>query len=404
MRISLTTPPARESARVSLYHGGVRVAMSSFRFNHQGGIERASYDLAAQLVDQGTDLTLVSNAIDPVPEPPLSWHHVPVPRTPGFLIPWAYPRRATASLRGLDFDVLHNQGGCALREQDVITAHSCHRAWWHMKFQQGEAARALLNPHHHAVLAVEKANYRPGAFSRVIAVSNGVGREVTEYYGVPSERIRVIPNAVDTARFQPTDAAGHRARVRKQHDLADDDVALLWVGKEFRRKGLAPLIDALPSLPVKAKILAVGGDDAAPFREQAARLGVADRVIFAGHTNEVENYFAAGDVFVFPTLYEAFALVTLEAAAAGLPLVATKVNGTEDFIEDGVNGFFIDRDATSISRRLRPLIDDRDLRRRLGDEARRRVATYTWDAAARRTREVYDEVLEERGAPREPVR
>ncbi|GAA3750933.1 glycosyltransferase family 4 protein [Microbacterium kribbense] len=376
----------------------MRIGMSAYRFNQQGGIERASYELARQLSAQGEDVTLLAEDVDPAPEQPLSWQRVTMPRVPGFLIPGVYPGRATRALRDHGFDILHNQGGCALRQQDVITAHSCHRAWWKMKLAHGEKARALLNPHHRVVLHMERLNYRPGAYSRVIAVSGGVGREVTAHYDVPADRIRVIPNAVDIARFQPADAAARRARVRAQHGIDRDDVVLLWVGKEFRRKGLAPLISALPHLPPHAKALVIGGDDRAPYQALAKRLGVGSRVIFAGHSSHVEDYFTGGDIFVFPTLYEAFALVTLEAAAAGLPLVTTRVNGTEDFVVEGQNGMFIERDSASIARTLRPLVDSAELRGRMADAARHAVAGYTWDAVARRTREVYEEVLAERTA------
>lgn len=371
--------------------------MSSFRFNHEGGIERASSELADRLANR-IDLTLVATDVTPRPQPPLRWHRVDAWTGPGFLTPLTYSSAATRAIRGADFDLTHNQGGCALREQDIITAHSCHRAWWEMKFRQGEAVRAIANPHHHAILHVESRNYRPGAFRRVIAVSNGVGREVSKHYGVPQELITVIPNAVDTARFQPVDADARRGRIRAQHGFDAQDVVLLFVGKEFRRKGLASLIDALPHLPRQARILAVGGDDQAPYRAQAAALGVADRVVFAGHSSGVEDYFQAGDVFVFPTLYEAFALVSLEAAAAGLPLVTTRVNGTEDFVVDGVNGFFADRDGRSLAEAIMPLVRDGAMRRSLGERARADVSTYTWESVAARTLEVYEQVWEQKRA------
>lgn len=371
--------------------------MSSFRFNHEGGIERASSELADRLADK-VDLTLVSTGVTPPPRPPLYWFQVEGWTGPGFLTPLTYSAAATRAIRGAGFDLTHNQGGCALREQDIITAHSCHRAWWEMKFRNGEALRALANPHHHAILHVEGRNYRPGSFRRVIAVSNGVGREVSTHYGVPPEQITVIPNAVDTARFQPADADARRARIRAQHGFDDQDVVLLFVGKEFRRKGLAPLIDALPHLPSQARVLVVGGDDQAPYRAQAAALGVGDRIVFAGHSSDVEDYFQAGDVFVFPTLYEAFALVSLEAAAAGLPLVTTRVNGTEDFVADGVNGFFTDRDGRGLAETITPLVRDRAMRRSLGERAREDVSTYTWESVAARTLEVYEEVWERKRA------
>lgn len=369
--------------------------MSSYRFNHEGGIERASYELAVRLAAE-VDLTLIATDVSPVPVPPLHWKRIHAPSRPGFLIPMTYSAAASKGIRSDGFDIAHNQGACALRSQDVITAHSCHRAWWVMKFHQGEAIRALANPHHRAVLHVERRNYRPGAFRRVIAVSQGVGRELTAHYQVPPERITVIPNAVDAARFQPADAADRRARIRAQYGFRDDDVVLLFVGKEFRRKGLAPLIDALPFLPRHVRALVVGGDDQTPFRAQARRLGVADRLIFTGHSAAVEDCFQAGDVFVFPTLYEAFALVTLEAAAAGLPLVTTRVNGTEDLVVPGENGLFTTRDGAELARTLTPLVDDAALRARWGARARRDASAYTWDAAARATLEVYREVASEK--------
>lgn len=384
--------------RWSTYDETVRVAMSSFRFHHHGGIERASYELATELAAQGVDVELVAAGVEPDPPSPLTWRRVPMPPLPAFLAPAVYPPKATRALRGESFDILHNQGGCALRRQDVITAHSCHRAWWTMKFRQGEAARAILNPHHRAVLRTERLNYRPDAYERVIAVSAGVARELTQFYGVPPERIRVIPNAVDAARFRPHDAEARGRRVRERWLLDADAVVLLWVGKEFRRKGLEPLIRSLPELPAKVVALVVGGDDQRPYRALADELGVASRVVFAGPTNQVEDYFAAGDIFVFPTLYEAFALVTLEAAAAGLPIVATSVNGTEDFIVDGRNGIFIERDPHSIAAAVGPLVADPDRRRRMGEAARRAVEPYTWASVAERTRGVYDEVLTARAA------
>ncbi len=372
--------------------------MSAYRFNHEGGIERASYELATALGALGSDVTLIAESVDPPAADPLRWQRVRMPKVPGFAIPAVYPRRATKQAAGAGYDILHNQGACALMTQDVITAHSCHRAWWEMKFRGGEAARALLNPLHHVVLATERRNYSPGAYSKVIAVSNGVGRELTRHYDVPPDRIRVIPNAVDVAKFQTSRTTGARARIRADLGIRPDAHVLLFVGKEFRRKGLAPVIGALPDLPESVVLLVVGGDDQAPFRAQAAAAGVGARVFFAGHSPNVHEYFAAGDAFVFPTLYEAFALVSLEAAAAGLPLLTTKVNGTEDFVVDGVNGFFIQREAGSIVAAVRRLLDDPVMAERMGRAARKGVAAYTWDRIAARTRDVYAEVAEEKSA------
>lgn len=372
--------------------------MSSFRFNYEGGIERASYELALRMSDR-IDLTLVATDVHPRPEPPLRWLPVEARSSPGFIVPVTYSAAATRALAGESFDIVHNQGGCATRQQDVITAHSCHRAWWEMKFRNGEALRAIANPFHHAVLRVEQRNYRPDRFRRATAVSPTVARELTEFYGVDPERITVIPNAVDVTRFHPTDAAARRARIRSLHGFADGDVVLLFVGKEFRRKGLRFIVDALAGLPPAVKLLVVGGDDAEPFRAQASRLGVGDRVVFAGHSPAVEDYFQAGDIFVFPTAYEPFGLVLLEAAASGLPLVTANLGVAEEFIVEGENGAIIERDGASIARVVRPLADDRDLRRRMGERAKQDAAGYTsWESVADQTIALYERVVEEKRA------
>lgn len=372
--------------------------MSSFRFNNEGGIERASYELAQRMSDR-VDLTLVATDVSPPPPEPLSWLRVEARSSPGFVVPVTYSAAATKALEGMGFDIVHNQGGCATRRQDVITAHSCHKAWWAMKFRNGEVLRALANPFHHAVLQVEQRNYRPDRFRRAIAVSPTVARELTQYYKVDPERITVIPNAVDVTRFQPADAAARRARIRAQHGYTDDDVVLLFVGKEFRRKGLRAIVDALPHLPEASRLLVVGGDDAAPFQARARELGVADRVTFVGHSPAVEDYFQAGDVFVFPTIYEPFGLVLLEAAASGLPLVTTPLGVAEEFVRVGENGALIERDGASIARAVRPLVEDRDLRRRMGEQARRDAAGYTsWESVADQTIALYERVHEEKNA------
>lgn len=371
----------------------LRVAMSSYRFDFQGGIERSSYEVAARLGAAGDHVTLLSRYADPVPHAPLHWQQVWMPRHPRLSTPLLYPALASLQLDYDAFDITHNQGGCALRWQDVITAHSCHRAWVELKKRSGETARALLNPRHHEVLHVERANYRPDVYRHVIAVSEGVKREIQQWYDVPADRITVIPNGVDLARFRPVDRGATRAELRAAQGLTDDDVVLLWVGKEFRRKGLGPTIDALAHLPANARLLVVGGDEQAPYDARARALGVRDRITFVGHSDSVHRWFCAADVFVLPTAYEAFALVTLEAAAAGLPLVTTKVNGTEDLVEDGVNGRFVERDGASVAAALEPLVASADTRAAMAKQALASVQDYTWDTNVARTREVYAEVL-----------
>ena len=98
--------------------------------------------------------------------------------------------------------------------------------------------------------------------------------------------------------------------------------------------------------------------------------------------------YAGADAFVFPTAYEAFPLVALEAAASGLPLLVTRVNGVEDVLREADNGWFIRRDAADIAQ-AEPADGDPHLARRMGDAARRAAASYSWEAMAEGYLEVY---------------
>jgi glycosyltransferase involved in cell wall biosynthesis len=104
----------------------------------------------------------------------------------------------------------------------------------------------------------------------------------------------------------------------------------------------------------------------------------------------------ASDIFFFPSRYEAFSLATIEAASCGLPIVASRINGAEDFIGPGENGFFIDHDADRAAKALRTLIPNENLRKAMGNSARKLVeARYTWDRVASMTETAYFEYLEE---------
>ncbi len=104
---------------------------------------------------------------------------------------------------------------------------------------------------------------------------------------------------------------------------------------------------------------------------------------------------ASSDIFLFPSWYEAFSLATIEAAACGLPILASKINGAEDFVEPGETGFFIEHDPVQIAGVLSELIDNVGQRARMGANARKLVEQhYTWDEVARLTEEAYFEYLE----------
>ena len=131
----------------------------------------------------------------------------------------------------------------------------------------------------------------------------------------------------------------------------------------------------------------------------ASECGVTDRVIFGGFRKDVPIALASSDIFLFPSWYEAFSLATIEAAACGLPIVATSINGTEDFIQPGITGEFVKSDPEHIAQVIEPLIQNAQKRAEMGKNARRLVEqNYTWDRVTEATESAYREYLSSRNS------
>jgi UDP-glucose:(heptosyl)LPS alpha-1,3-glucosyltransferase len=131
-------------------------------------------------------------------------------------------------------------------------------------------------------------------------------------------------------------------------------------------------------------------------REMTGELGIAKRVIFAGSQKNVETFYAACDAFVFPSSYEASSLVLFEAFASGLPVIATRTGSAEDLIVDGENGFLLSplENIDELSQKMETLFRDRSLGKRMGEKAREKANSYSWDRIAEQTMAVYKEVFD----------
>lgn len=213
---------------------------------------------------------------------------------------------------------------------------------------------------------------------------------------MPAGKISVIPNGVDLSAFDIGRKPGDRATVRTEQNIPPHDHVLLIVANEFERKGVPVVLEALGRLHRKDLWLIVSGnDDPAPFRRQAKMLGVEERVRFLSTRTGIERLYFAADLYVMPSYYEAFSLAMVEAAAAGLPILVTRVNGAVDFIVDGDNGMFIRRDAEDAAEKITVLLDDPQRRARMGVHARKSAEPYDWSRIVARVLSLYKGLTEE---------
>jgi UDP-glucose:(heptosyl)LPS alpha-1,3-glucosyltransferase len=277
---------------------------------------------------------------------------------------------------------------------DVCIVHAVNRASNAAKRNAGEY-RWLLNPANIWVAWRDWFMFRGNRYRRIIAISERVRQQLKDLYGVPDEKIVTIPNGINLTRYNPS-RAKTKAQVRRELGVAEDTPLILFVGSQFRLKGLEFVIRSLPKLKTGAQLLVVGNDSANGFRSLAKELGVADRVHFAGPRNDLPDIYPAADIFVFPSLYETFALVCVEAMASGVPVLASRVGGIEDYLQDDENGLFIERDASDIAEKIDRVLSDPDLRERFVINGLATAANYSWDAIAQQYLRLFDQIMLER--------
>jgi glycosyltransferase involved in cell wall biosynthesis len=245
-------------------------------------------------------------------------------------------------------------------------------------------------PFFHAVEAVD----------HLVMVSEAQ-RRTYEKIGVAAERMSTVPNGI-----RPRGPGAGRSAARAALGLDPDQPVVLTVGRLTVMKGHRYLLDAVPGLarlvPDVAVVVLGTGHLQAELAAQAEALGVADRVHLAGHRPDARMLLDAADVFVLPSRHEGMPLVLLEAMDAGLPVVATRVIGSEEVVVDGETGLLVrPRDPAALEAALARLLADDDLRERYGRAGRARfVEGFTSARMAADTLAVYDRVLARAGQVR----
>lgn len=236
---------------------------------------------------------------------------------------------------GWSADVFHPQAGSRLLSMDRF----------HASYDAVLRARMVISPRlnllrwqmrHVERMAAQRA-------VRVIAVSRGLRSTFGEKYGLSPRRVTVIPNGVATKRFSRQAIAPWRNAQRAKLGVGAS-LLFLMVAQNLRLKGFDIALRAFALLRgqgVDAKLAVAGGVLDRAWRGLPEQLGLSEHVLFCGNVPEIEPLYAAADVFLHPTRWDACSLATIEAMAAGLPVVTTTANGAAELITDGVDGFVL---------------------------------------------------------------
>ena len=172
--------------------------------------------------------------------------------------------------------------------------------------------------------------------------------------------------------------------------LPADEFIALFVGGDWERKGVRDAIAAVAGL-ADTRLVILGTGNIAAKREHATALGAERQVTFPGPSRTPQDWYAACDAFVFPSRYEAFSLVTLEAAASGLPIIAHAINGTEELVRDDENGWLVPAGAGAIREKIELLRDDPARRARMSAASVASSRRYNWDRIADEQFKVFED-------------
>jgi UDP-glucose:(heptosyl)LPS alpha-1,3-glucosyltransferase len=224
-----------------------------------------------------------------------------------------------------------------------------------------------------------------------VAVSEPLREEIVTTFPDRAPDVRVIPNAVDLQRFRPD--ADARQQTREMLGFSDSDRVALFVGSEWQGKGLQLAVDALAQAD-GWHLIVVGSGDAETLVRRAAYRGVATRIHLVGEIDKPERYYATADAFVLPSAYETFSLAALEAAASGLPVVATGV-GIVNSLATAGGAVLVERDPNSIAAALRRLGEEPEEAARIGERAHAFARGLDWGTAVEDYLSLYLELTTE---------
>ncbi len=373
-----------------------------------GGIARVVHDLSKRLIKDGHEVTVVTyrDSAD-VPEYEND-KGVNVYRVDNYMI---HPNNFIDWIMQLNFNMLSKATEIINKEGgfDVIHAHD-----WLVTY----AAKSLKNAYDIPIVATihaTEAGRNSGIHdetqryindtewlltyeaTEVIVNSNYMKNEIQRLFGLPFDKINVIPNGINLSNFTGIE---RDYDFRRQYAM-DNEKIILYVGRLVYEKGVQHLIAAMPKILSNyhdAKLIIAGrGGMMDELRAEANNLGLNDKIYFTGYLNskQVQKMYKCADVAVFPSTYEPFGIVALEAMLAGVPTVVSDVGGLDEIVTHGVDGMkSYAGNANSIADSVTALLYDHQLATNVSKKAKQKVKEqFNWEKIAQDTHFTYEKAI-----------
>jgi len=329
----------------------MKVTICCKQFAQAGGAESFLLNFAEHLVADGHAVKVITPHADAT-APGIEIVRLAAPRTPRSLADLFLARASMKALADDDADVTFSDQKC-WGAQVVRPGGGVQREYVRQreKSYRGAVRRMLnkaargLSPRERLRIYIDDKLYGLSGLKCIIANSDMVRRELVRHYPHLAGRIKVVYNGADPKRFTPELRQTHREPVRRQLAIPAESLVGVFVGHDWRRKGLFTFIEALGILARKPRMkpvygIVVGKGSRAEAESFARKKGAAELLRFVGPTAP-DRYYGASDLLVLPSYYDPCANVTFEALACGLPAITSVFNGAFELLTPGLSGFYM---------------------------------------------------------------
>lgn len=300
-----------------------KIALARFKYTPYGGAENYLARLISAMKDQGIPLRVFST----------DWADSDAPRItspkfmPSFIRILSFAYFACKQKKSDELLFSLERLPCA----DIYRAgDGVHRAWLDVRIQNGESKlKIFLNPLQLTYLWLERLTFKNA--KKIIANSRFVKNDITGYYGINPNKIEVVYNGVPQNR---QNKKASKESICAEFGLNPDKKMILFAGSGFARKGGLEFLEILSSLKRDDYTAVMVGKEKKIgfYRNFTQKHGL--NVIFAGARKDIDRFYAAADIFLFPTRYEPFSNVCLEAMSGGCAVITTAQNGASEILED----------------------------------------------------------------------
>jgi UDP-glucose:(heptosyl)LPS alpha-1,3-glucosyltransferase len=365
----------------------------------KGGAEKTAARFVENFTARGHQITVFAEMFSATETDNLKWIKVPKSSMPTFCRTASFHRQAQKILKKDNlrdsFDIVYSM--CRTYPVDIFrVTEQLHAKWLPI----GYSNWAKFNPRHSGIISLERKSLTEKRTKMIVANSHLIRRQLTEEFNYPAEKIQVIYNGMNHDKFYPASVA-EKMEARKKINIDQHRNICLFCASNFKIKGLAAAIEVVASLKENLRnntlLIVVGGDKSTPFIKLAEEYGIAKNIIFAGTQKNMRDYYIAADILLYPSLYETFSNVCLEAMGCGLPVITTRQIGAYELIDEGINGFSVSTcdNIEEMGRFLTAFIELPETERiKFSVAAAASVKDFTWEKHIQQLEELFYKVVE----------